>query len=196
MPTTPNIGLQVPIIGSNNWGGPLNYNFGQIDAFLSGNLPIIALLVTGDVTIGGTLTVADLEGPDGATYLTSAMYDLPNGVPHLNFAGQIPQSLFAGLGIAVVTFTATPVFDASAGNEFKITLGGDVTSSTFINGADGATLVTFRIVQDGSGNHNFAWPANVRGGGSPAPGAGTRNIQVFALDTDGSLDAAGPMMTT
>lgn len=196
MATTPNIGLQVPIINSNNWGGPLNYNFAQLDAFLSGVLPIPALAVTGNVAIGGTLTAAIYALPGGATFLTSALFNVPNGVPQLNLAGQIPASLFSGQGIEVVTFSATPIFDASAGSSFKITLTGDVTSSTFVNGASGSNLVAFRIVQDGTGAHAFAWPANIRGGGMPAPGANTRNIQVFALDTDGSLDAAGPMMTT
>jgi hypothetical protein len=196
MSATPNIGLQTPAIGSNNWGAPLNYNFAQLDSFLSGVTALPGLWVSGNVRVDGTLTVADLEGPGGATYLTSALFNLPNGVPQLNFAGQIPQSLFAGLGIYDVTFSATPVFDAALGNEFKITLSAAVTSSTFIHGTQGSTLVTFRIVQDGTGGWPFVWPANVRGGGMPAPGAGTRNIQVFALDDDGSLDAAGPMMTT
>lgn len=190
MPTTPNIGLQVPIIGSNNWGGPLNYNFGQLDAFLSGNLAIPALNITGDLTVGGTITTTL------GAILTAALFDVPNGIPQLNAGGLIPAALLTGQGITTVGFTATPAFDGSTGSQFKITLGGDVTSSTFINGLSGANLVTFRIVQDGTGGHGFVWPANVRGGGMPAPGAGTRNIQVFALDTDGSLDAAGPMMTT
>jgi hypothetical protein len=195
MSTTPNIGLQVPIILSNNWGGPLNYNFAQIDLFLSGNAAIPALNVTGNVVIGGSLTAASIASSLGA-FLTTADYDVPNGVPQLNAGGQIPAALLTGQGITTVASSGTPAFDASTGSEFKITLTAAVTSSTFINGLSGANLVTFRIVQDATGGWPFAWPANVRGGGSPAPGAGTRNIQVFALDTDGSLDAAGPMMTT
>ncbi len=45
--STPNIGLQIPPTGSNNWYIPLNYNFNKLDQFLSGNLPLPALTVTG-----------------------------------------------------------------------------------------------------------------------------------------------------
>ena len=56
MPVTPNIALNLPPIGSNNWGGPLNFNFSVIDKLLSGINPIPALAVTGNVTIGGSVT--------------------------------------------------------------------------------------------------------------------------------------------
>lgn len=44
---TPNIGLQLPPFGSNNWNVPLNYNFTQLDLMLSGNLTIPGLSVSG-----------------------------------------------------------------------------------------------------------------------------------------------------
>ena len=62
-----------------------------------------------------------------------------------------------------VTFSSTPTFDASLGNSFKLTLTGNVTSSTLSNAIAGQ-LLTFVIIQDSSGNHSFVWPTNVLGG--------------------------------
>ncbi len=68
-------------------------------------------------------------------------------------------------GYTTVTFSSTPTFTVTknTGQAFLITLTGDVSSSTMdtsgITGT-GRTRITFRIVQDGFGNHTFAWPAN------------------------------------
>jgi hypothetical protein len=75
-----------------------------------------------------------------------------------------------------------------------MTLTGSVTSSTFSSGTSGPALVIFRLVQDGAGGHGFIWPTNVRNGGTINPAPNARSIQLFSLDTDGSLDAAGSMM--
>ena len=96
-------------------------------------------------------------------------------------------------GLYVVAFSATPVFDGTLGGSFKITLTGNVTSSTATNMA-GKLTVPIRIVQDATGGRTFVWPANVRGGGAVNPGANARSVQLFSVDADGSLDAIGPMM--
>jgi hypothetical protein len=192
MSVTPNLGLQLPPIGSNNWGVPLNYDFAQLDAFLSGGRALPALTVAGDVTIGGTVTAGAFAGLDG-TFLTSALFNQPNGIPQLNGAGKIPPGLLPSQGISIVAFSATPVFNAQNGSQFKITLTGNVTSSTFTNGATGPGLVAFRVVQDGTGGRVFTWPANVRNAGEINDAANAVSIQLFAPDVDGSLDSVGPM---
>lgn len=53
---TPNIGLETPAFGSNEWNVPLNYNFTQLDLYLSGNLPIPAINVTGPAILPGLTT--------------------------------------------------------------------------------------------------------------------------------------------
>lgn len=58
-----------------------------------------------------------------------------------------------------VTFSSTPIFDATKGNAFQITLTGDVTSSTLSNATAGQ-FIFFTITQDGTGGHTFAWPSN------------------------------------
>jgi hypothetical protein len=97
-------------------------------------------------------------------------------------------------GVVLVPFSATPVFDASIGLEFKLILTGNVTSSTLINGTQGPSLVAFRLVQNSVGGRTFVWPSNVRNGGIVNDLANGRSLQLFAVDVDGSLDAVGPMM--
>lgn len=192
MPSTPNLGLNTPNIGSNNWGGPLNYNFAQLDRFLSGGLSLPGLSVSGNVTVTGTITAGSFAGLSG-TFLTSALFNQANGIPQLNGAGLIPPSLLASQGIVTLAFSTTPIFNAANGGSFKLTLTGNVTSSTFANGTQGPAVVTFRIVQDAVGGRTFVWPSNVRNGGDINPVANKRSIQAFLLDTDGSLDAIGPI---
>lgn len=192
MPFT-SLGFPQPIIGSNNWGQPTNAGWSLLDQFLSGTKAIPNLNISGNLTVTGSITAGSFVGLDG-TFLTSADYDIPFGIPQLNAAGLIPAALLSNQGIVVVTFSSTPVFNAALGGAFKITLGGNVTSSTFANGTQGPGVVAFRIQQDGTGGRTFAWPSNVRNGGTINPGANARSVQLFSLDTDGSLDAASPMM--
>lgn len=192
MPQT-SLGFPQPIIGSNNWGQPTNAGWALLNQFLTGTAAIPALNISGNVTVAGSITAGSFIGLDG-TFLTSADFDVPNGIPQLNSAGLIPSSLLSNQGIVTVAYSATPVFNAATGGAFKITLTGNVTSSTFANGTQGPSIVAFRIVQDGTGGRTFVWPANVRNAGTPNPAANARSVQLFALDTDGSLDAVSPMM--
>jgi hypothetical protein len=65
-------------------------------------------------------------------------------------------------GISVVPFSATPIFDGTNSNSFQMTLTGNVTSSTFINGIDGQ-YYDFLIRQDASGLQSFTWPTTFKG---------------------------------
>lgn len=68
---TPNIGLETPAFGSNNWNLPLNYNFTQLDLMLSGNIAIPGINVEG---------VAIL--PQLTTWQTQATYNTGNVVSY------------------------------------------------------------------------------------------------------------------
>lgn len=70
--TTPNIGLQIPATGSNNWYIPLNYDFSRLDLYLSGNAGIPGLLVNGNASITGTLTAGQITGTGGSVFATAA----------------------------------------------------------------------------------------------------------------------------
>lgn len=84
--------------------------------------------------------------------------------------------------IDTVTFSATPAFNMNTnGSIKKITLTGDVTSSTITNQRPGES-VTFVICQDGTGGHTFAWPANVRGEEAIGATLSTCSTQQFTYD--------------
>jgi hypothetical protein len=65
--------------------------------------------------------------------------------------------------VSTVSFSSTPTFDLSLGSTQKITLTGNVTSSTISNGSTGKHI-TFVIIQDSIGGRTFVWPTNVYGG--------------------------------
>jgi hypothetical protein len=116
-----------------------------------------------------------------------------NGPITINGNLVVNGTINGGSTIYTVAFSATPVFDGHLGSSFKITLTGNVVSSSIENMA-GKILVPFRIIQDGAGGRAWVWPPNVRGGGDVNPGPNAISAQLFALDTDGSMDAVGPIM--
>lgn len=79
-------------------------------------------------------------------------------------------------GVATVSYSATPTFDLNNGLTQVITLTGNVTSSTIINGQAGQH-VTFVIIQDGTGGRTFAWPSNVYGAMVVNPNINGMSIQ-------------------
>lgn len=93
-----------------------------------------------------------------------------------------------------VTATPAPVFDASKGSSFTMVLDQDVHLPSFINGLQGATVIVFRFLQDGSGGHDLTWPLNVHNGGVISKTPNSQSLQAFALNADGSLDAIGPIL--
>ena len=84
----------------------------------------------------------------------------------------------------VVTFSATPTFDASTANTFKITLTGNVTSSTLSNvpASTGTQYLYFIICQDATGSRTFVWPTNVKGGMAIGSTLSTCSAQTFVTD--------------
>ncbi|MBI2820386.1 MAG: hypothetical protein HYX73_10435 [Acidobacteria bacterium] len=60
-----------------------------------------------------------------------------------------------------MTFSATPTFDASLGNSFKMTLTDNVSSSTISNPQTGQFL-TLLLCQDGTGSRTMTWPTNLK----------------------------------
>jgi len=98
-----------------------------------------------------------------------------NGTAPAQFGGPVIS------GLNTVTFSSTPMFDVSLGNTQKITLGGNVTSSTLANAAAGEQI-HFLICQDATGNRTFVWPNNVRGGMTIGSTASKCSAQTFIFD--------------
>lgn len=65
-------------------------------------------------------------------------------------------------GINTLTFSATPIYDLSLGCVQTITLTGNVTSSTAINGLAGQAY-SWLICQNGTGNFTHVWPTTFLG---------------------------------
>ena len=84
-------------------------------------------------------------------------------------------------GVNTVTYSATPTFDASLGNTQKITLTGNVTSSTLSNATAGQSI-NFLICQDATGSRTFVWPTNVLGGMTIGATLSTCSAQNFIFD--------------
>lgn len=98
---------------------------------------------------------------------------------------------FAFGGLVTVAFSATPVFNASTGESFEMTLTGNVTSSTLTNTFAGE-VVTFIIIQDGTGNRTFVWPVNVKNASDINPLANSITTQAFIARANGNLYPIGP----
>ena len=153
-----------------------------------GSVTSVALTLTGSALL--TLAVS------GSPIATSGTLALT-----VNFANQSPNTFLAGPatgsstgpvvarpivpkdlpGQVATSFSATPVFDASAGTSFTIRLTGNVTSSSVINPTAGETI-TFIITQDGTGGRTFVWPANVKGESNIGSDANSVSVQSFIYD--------------
>lgn len=93
-------------------------------------------------------------------------------------------------GLNTVTFSSTPTFDAKLGNTQKITLTGNVTSSTLANATAGEQI-HFLICQDGTGNRTFAWPSNIKGGMTIGSTASMCSAQNFIFDGTNAYALSG-----
>jgi hypothetical protein len=103
---------------------------------------------------------------------------------------QVDQAVVSGVNS--VTFSATPVFDASLGNTQEIFLTGNVTSSTLTNTTLGQSI-NFVICQDGTGGRTFTWPSNVGGEMTISSSAFTCSAQSFVVSNiSGFVQATSP----
>lgn len=85
----------------------------------------------------------------------------------------------AGISRTTVSYSATPVFvRSSAIQQWKITLSGNVTSST-TSALAANDVLTFEICQDGTGSRTFAWPTGFTAAGTISAAASTCSVQMF-----------------
>jgi hypothetical protein len=135
-------------------------------------------------TSPGDLSVGRNANSGGVFFSTGTQALLDYGVTapgKFNFSGGPVQAVATSTSVNVVTFSATPTFEASLGNTQKITLTGNVTSSTLSNAATGQQI-NFLICQDGTGGWTFVWPTNVKGGMTIGSDASKCNAQNFIFD--------------
>ena len=94
-------------------------------------------------------------------------------------------------GLATVAFSSTPVFDASQGTTMKITLTGDVTSSTLSNAVAGQPVFVI-VCQDGTGEHLFVPPVNLKWNTDAVRTANHCSAEGFAFDGATAYNLAPP----
>src|ERR1041385_584612 len=96
--------------------------------------------------------------------------------------------------LTTVAFSATPTFDASTAASFKLTLTGNVTSSTLTNAVAGEP-VNFEICQDATGGRTFVPPTNVLNMGTIVSTANACSTQEFWFDGSNAV-SSGPMQSS
>jgi hypothetical protein len=94
-----------------------------------------------------------------------------------------------GAGAHVVSYSATPVFDASLGTTQVITLSGGVTASTVSNAKAG--ILTLVVAQDSSGGHSFTFPTNFRQAGSISSADGTAGPSSYCTQSFVYIPSSG-----
>jgi len=156
-------------------------------------------------TLAGVAGYASMSGAGGTVNKMAALYAYSNdrsaGTVTNNYglyvdaqtagtnnysiytAGTAPAQFGGAVipGLNTVAFSATPTFDAKLGNTQKITLTGNVTSSTLSNATAGQQI-DFIICQDATGNRTFVWPTNVKGGMTIGAIASKCSAQNFIFD--------------
>lgn len=150
----------------------------------------------GELSPAGTYYVATVKDSGGsvvwgptnwavgpATLYSGQLYPNVTVLPPYTLSGPI---IFEPVS---VTYSTTPVFNAALGNAFKITLTGNVVSSTLIGAVAGQILI-FEIIEDGTGAHTFAWPSNVQGGMAINTAASRTNVQCFYFDGTNAIALA------
>ena len=98
----------------------------------------------------------------------------PGATLELDVAGAFRSTM------TTVAFSATPTFDASLGNSFRIVLAGNVTNCTIPNPAAGQ-VITLIIKQSAGGSNTFACAA-LLGLMTISATADKRNVQSFIYD--------------
>jgi hypothetical protein len=96
--------------------------------------------------------------------------------------------------LTTVAFSGTPTFDASTAASFKLTLTGNVTSSTLTNAVAGEPI-NFEICQDATGSRTFVPPTNVLNMGTIVSTANACSTQEFWFDGSNAV-SSGPMQSS
>lgn len=142
---------------------------------------------TGDVVGPGSSTTHNLASFGDTT--GKLLED--SGIAKANVASTAADTRWASriAGKAAVTLTdsSTISWDASLGNTFKVTLGGNRTVAAPSNPEDGATVILY-IIQDGSGSRTLTWNSVFKWPGATAPtlSTGASKIDMVSCSEDGT----------
>ena len=155
--------------------------------------------------LSGTTVSGNLSGNGNATFTgTVTGSNIPSSILQQIFSSGVGQTqrtgvnFFSGITcsdnagtsrtdcrpgtINTLTFSATPTFDCSLGSVQKLTLTGNVTSSSLAN-CQAGQLVTFEICQDATGGRTFANPAGLNQWSALPIAANACASQQYSFDT-------------
>jgi hypothetical protein len=167
---------------------------------LSGNSVSGNLAVSGNVAATGTVTGSNIPSSilqqifnAGVGLTQRTAFNCLAGVVCSDNVGTSRTDLRLGT-LTTVAFSATPTFDASTAASFKLTLTGNVTSSTLSNAVAGEPI-NFEICQDATGGRAFVPPANVLNMGTIVSTANACSTQEFWFDGSNAV-SSGPMQSS
>jgi hypothetical protein len=163
--------LTVDAANTQNWtnanGLSAHYAIFEVEVGAAGTITqggsSLARRIVGAGTVSNSFGYRVLAPTGAGTITNNRSFIGDPGAGIAEIADGIKTAKFVISGVNIVTFSATPTFDASLGNTQKITLTGNVTSSTLSNATDGQQI-DFLICQDGTGSRTFVWPTDVLGG--------------------------------
>ncbi|MCU1256907.1 MAG: hypothetical protein JWM83_3206, partial [Candidatus Angelobacter sp.] len=154
---------------------------------LTGNSVSGNLSVTGNVAATGTVTGSNIPSSilqqifsAGIGQTQRAGVNFFSGILCSDNSGTSRTDCRPGTFNAV-TFSATPTFDCSLGSVQKLTLTGNVTSSSLANCQVGQ-LVAFEICQDATGGRTFANPAGLNQWSALPIAANACAVQQYSFD--------------
>jgi hypothetical protein len=167
---------------------------------LSGTVVNGNLSGNGNATFTGTVTGSNIPGnilqqifSSGVGQTQRMSFNMMAGLTCSDNAGTSRTDCRLGT-LTTVAFSATPTFDASTAASFKLTLTGNVTSSTLSNAVAGEPI-SFEICQDGTGGRTFVPPANVLNMGTIVNTASACSTQEFWFDGSNAV-SSGPMQSS
>lgn len=167
---------------------------------LSGNSVFGNLAVSGNVAATGTVTGSNIPSSilqqifnAGVGLTQRTAFNCLAGMVCSDNAGTSRTDVRLG-SLTTVAFSATPSFDASTAASFKLTLTGNVTSSTLTNAVAGEPI-SFEICQDATGGRTFVPPANVLNMGTIVSTANACSTQEFWFDGSNAV-SSGPMQSS
>jgi hypothetical protein len=167
---------------------------------LSGNSVSGNLAVSGNIAATGAVTGSNIPSSilqqifnAGVGLTQRTAFNCLAGVVCSDNATTSRTDLRLG-SLTTVAFSATPTFDASTAASFKLTLTGNVTSSTLTNAVSGEP-VNFEICQDATGGRTFVPPANVLNMGTIVSTANACSTQEFWFDGSNAV-SSGPMQSS
>lgn len=167
---------------------------------LSGNSVSGNLAVSGNVAATGTVTGSNIPSSilqqifnAGVGLTQRTAFNCLAGMVCSDNAGTSRTDVRLG-SLTTVAFSATPTFDASTAASFKLTLTGNVTSSTLSNAVAGEPI-SFEICQDGTGGRTFVPPPNVLNMGTIVSTTSACSTQEFWFDGSNAV-SSGPMQSS